>query len=303
MNNLKQLGLASHLFHDTHKFLPSAGWSDWWVGCPDMPMGEGQPGSWGYQLLGFIEETARAGVGQGFKCGDVNSRKAIGDMIATPIPTFYCPSRRAPKLYEYGNKNNKNFDPPPTAGKSDYASNIGDAGFYGTDDNANKTDLLKNDLWRTYTGWRYSGTAFIVNNHLQASHGLTGVVFQRSTIKFKQITDGTSFTYLYGEKNLPTDTYEEGFAGNDDQSMYNGFDQDNVRSAASKDPPVRDMSVGEIVSQGLSLTWRFGGAHPTGWSSVFCDGSVHYLSFDLDPVIHARLGNRQDGEVIDSSAL
>ena len=26
MNNLKQLGIASHLFADSHKFLPSAGW-------------------------------------------------------------------------------------------------------------------------------------------------------------------------------------------------------------------------------------------------------------------------------------
>ena len=31
-NNLKQLGLATHLFVDSHKFLPSSGWGDWWVG-------------------------------------------------------------------------------------------------------------------------------------------------------------------------------------------------------------------------------------------------------------------------------
>src|SRR5882762_3042492 len=65
MNNLKQLGIASHQFHDTYKFLPSAGWSDWWVGCPDVGMGKNQPGSWAYQLLNFIEESARAGIGQG----------------------------------------------------------------------------------------------------------------------------------------------------------------------------------------------------------------------------------------------
>ena len=33
-NNLKQLGIASHMFHDTYRFLPSAGWGDWWVGLP-----------------------------------------------------------------------------------------------------------------------------------------------------------------------------------------------------------------------------------------------------------------------------
>src|SRR5687768_383902 len=73
-NNLKQLGLACQLHVDTHKFLPSGGWGDWWVGCPDMGAGENQPGTWTYQLLSFIEETASRGVGQGFKCTDPNSK-------------------------------------------------------------------------------------------------------------------------------------------------------------------------------------------------------------------------------------
>ena len=34
-NNLKQLGLACQLHVDSHKFFPSGGWGDWWVGCPD----------------------------------------------------------------------------------------------------------------------------------------------------------------------------------------------------------------------------------------------------------------------------
>src|ERR1700731_4082858 len=33
-NNMKQLGLAMHNFHDTHKRFPSAGWYDW---CNAMP--------------------------------------------------------------------------------------------------------------------------------------------------------------------------------------------------------------------------------------------------------------------------
>lgn len=307
-NNLKQLGIANLMFVDTHKFFPSAGWSDWYVGCPDMGFGESQPGSWGYQILSFIEEANRAGVGRGFKCGDANSRKAIGDMIATPIAPFYCPSRRAPARYEYGNKNNKNFDPPPTAGKSDYACNQGDTKFYGTDQRANDANLLANDLWRTFGGWQYSGRAFIANNNLKPP-GQTGVIFQRSEIKLSQITDGTSSTYLLGEKNLQTDTYTEGWGPNDDQSMYNGYDQDNVRSTyvnLKPDGTVNSVDPGMVPvpdKPQTSYSWRFGGPHPSGWMSVFCDGSVHFVNFDMDPINHRRLGNRQDGETVDASAL
>src|SRR5262245_40423432 len=47
-NNLKQLVLACHSFHDTAKFLPYNG-----AGFPI-----GGSGSWGYQILPYIEQQA-----------------------------------------------------------------------------------------------------------------------------------------------------------------------------------------------------------------------------------------------------
>jgi prepilin-type N-terminal cleavage/methylation domain-containing protein len=314
-NNLKQLGIAAHLFHDTYKFLPSAGWGDWWVGCPDQPMGERQPGSWAYQLLGFIEETNRAGVGRGFKCGDPNSRAAIGQMVATAVPTFYCPSRRSAQSYPWTNQNNVNFDPPPLAGKSDYAGNIGDIPALGKD--VGPTAVAE---YANYN-WQYSGPSFvtIANNIAKSlsrgpcSTGHTGVVFQRSKISFRQITDGTSKTYLFGEKNLQDEYYESGGALNDDQSMYTGWDKDNVRSTAISllangtlmtafsFPPAPDT---ETPDQDQNrYQWAFGGPHPGGWMAVFCDGSVHFLSYDMALLLHNNLGNRQDGNAIDISSL
>src|SRR6476646_4389051 len=126
-NHLKQLGIAANLFVDTYKFFPSSGWGDWWVGCPDQGMGPHQPGSWAYQLLGFIEETNRAGMGRGFNCDkSPASLAAIGEMVATSVPVFYCPSRRAAQSYPHGPRDIRNYNPPPLAGKSDYAANLGD---------------------------------------------------------------------------------------------------------------------------------------------------------------------------------
>lgn len=302
-NNLKQLGLASHLFHDAHTFFPSAGWGDWWVGCPDQGMGERQPGSWAYQLLGHIEESARAGIGQGFKCGDANSRAAIGRMVATPVSTFYCPTRRAAQAYPWTNQSNTNFDPPPLAGKSDYAGNVGDLQALGTD-----VGPPSIDKYDTYP-WKYSGPAFVANvrnisNNCPTGH--TGVVFQRSTISFRQITDGTTHTYLYGEKNLNPDFYLTGEAGNDDQSMYNGHDRDNIRSTFVMVHPTTGTAFGNPPlpdTPGLYATWNFGGPHPGGWTAVFCDGAVRYLSYEMDPMMHRWMGNRQDGNPIDQSQL
>jgi len=152
---------------------------------------------------------------------------------------------------------------------------------------------MKFDQWKTFSGWQYSGRAFVINHKLTCSTGQTGISFQRSTIKMKQVTDGTSQTYLYGEKNIDPNRYDSGDAGNDDQSMYNGFDQDNCGTAywpATPDTP------------NVQLSWVFGGAHPSGWMAVFCDASVHFLSYDMTIENHRRLANRQDGEVVDASA-
>lgn len=37
--------------------------------------------------------------------------------------------------------------------------------------------------------------------------------------------------------------------------------------------------------------------------AVFCDGSVHFLSFDMAPLVHRDLGNRRDSNIIDQSQL
>jgi prepilin-type N-terminal cleavage/methylation domain-containing protein len=292
-NHLKQLGIAAHLFHDTHKHFPSSGWGDWWVGCPDQGMGPRQPGNWAYQLLNYIEETAAAGVGQGFKCGDATSRAAIGKMVSTAVPVFYCPSRRAAQPYRWYNQNNINFDPPPVAGKSDYAANLGDVR-----PSFSETGPGTLAGYDTYP-WCCSGPGRTPQ---------TGVVFQRSTVRIAQITDGTTYTYLFGEKNVDTDHYETGEPRNDDQSMYNGHDRDNLRSAfvgiingqvslQFSEIPIPD------APGSKSQEWRFGGPHPGGWQAVFCDGSVQFMSYEMEPLHHAWFGNRQDGNVIDKGQL
>jgi prepilin-type processing-associated H-X9-DG protein len=51
----------------------------------------------------------------------------------------------------------------------------------------------------------------------------------------------------------------------------------------------------ELVDGATNYVVRFGSAHAVGCNFVFCDGSVHTMSYDIDAEIVRRLCNRCDG--------
>ena len=135
----------------------------------------------------------------------------------------------------------------------------------------------------------------------------TGVIYRRSEINYRRITDGTSNTYLIGEKYVIF-ADEPGQTLNDDQSMFTGDDLDlhtwtrmqNIPNAPELGrylPPLPD-------NAGIEIEWDthwpggFGSSHAGVWQVVFCDGSVHALSFDIEPQTHHNLANREDGNVV-----
>jgi len=43
---------------------------------------------------------------------------------------------------------------------------------------------------------------------------------------------------------------------------------------------------------GVGDTFRFGSAHSSGVNMLYCDGSVSYVTFSVDPTVFKRAGNR-----------
>jgi hypothetical protein len=135
-----------------------------------------------------------------------------------------------------------------------------------------------------------------------------GLFYQCSEVPIADVRDGTSRTYLIGEKYVNPDWYISAKTASnyDDNSAFTGFVNDSLR-AVSDDPyasvptymPMQD-------TPGYGGQWAFGSfgsAHAGITQFVFCDGSVRGISYDINVFLHYRLAHRKDGEVIDESAL
>jgi hypothetical protein len=118
----------------------------------------------------------------------------------------------------------------------------------------------------------------------------TGISFPRSAVKFSQIDDGTTNTYMLGEKYLAPQQYESGIDFGDDAIYYDGGDHDSLRYC--EEPPAQD-------TPGLLAFNNWGSAHAGGFNMVMADASVHSISYNIDFELHQRLGNRRDGQVIE----
>src|SRR5262249_24880924 len=121
-----------------------------------------------------------------------------------------------------------------------------------------------------------------------------GVSYQRSTVAFRQITDGKSYTVMVAEKNLNSTEYETGDFGSDNESLYSGFDDDLYRTTGFG--PLQDNPTNTDL-------YRFGSCHAGAMNVVFCDGSIRAISYEIDDFLFMDLGSRNGNEVIDETGF
>jgi prepilin-type N-terminal cleavage/methylation domain-containing protein len=264
-NNLKQLSLACLNHESAHGHLPHGGWGFRCLGIPDRGFGPEQPGGWMYNILPFMEEDPL------HKLGGLGATKDGFRLLAeTAVVAHYCPSRREAAAYKAG---------PPEwqpywsstlrqAARNDYAIN---AGFEQID---------------------YGGPGSMSGPPSPVAKTV-GVVGRSWVVELKLITDGLSKTYLIAEKYVNPDNYANGQDLGDNENAFIGSDRDVFRHSFR---PCRDRP-------GLDCSYSFGAAHATYFQAAFCDGSVHTIGFDINPISHQRMVHRADGQTIEPAEM
>ncbi len=261
--NLKQIATAWLIHENTHRHFPTGGWGWLWAGDPNAGYGVDQTGGWGYNILPFIGQANMHDYGK----EQGNAAATGARRITEPLSLYYCPSRRSVQLYATDFQMH-HCDPTPLIARTDYAANAG--------------DQEENEF---YEGPETKAEGLDPDYNWPATENLSGVSFQRSTIKTQRIQDGLSNTYMIGEKYLNPDNYETGKDGSDNENAFTGFNNDVYR--VTFNPPHQDRS-------GLVDQQSFGSAHAGCFSMALCDGSVKSISYNIEPETFRSMGNRDN---------
>ena len=208
---------------------------------------------------------------------------------AASVPMYFCPSRRDAQLVK--KKGGQVVDRVPNI-LMDYAAAVP----VGVDSRGERYEFGETfiSFWRRTVQWVPAGERYfgvIVRSNWDASKG--GWRASTKPIAAKRIVDGLSKTMLISEKRLRPSQYYVG-APWDDRGWSDGWDFDTMRSTNVPIGPDTEDDDGEFMS-GNSFGYQFGSAHQAGMNSGNADGSVHFLSYDIDRDLFDSLADRRDG--------
>ncbi|MEO2048379.1 MAG: DUF1559 domain-containing protein [Pirellulales bacterium] len=267
INNLKQIGLAIHMYHETRKEIPPS----------RLPC---HHATWAALLWPYLEQE---NLSQRW-LSDKSFYKQPVENLDIQVAGYLCPSRRTtPQLSIEGDQRHGAGSHIPS-GLSDYAVAIGDGeGFTG--DGGEET--LPDD--RTPNGPFRQGTA-------GKCYGFDPDIYflgaYKSRTSFKKITDGLSNTFFVGEKHLNSDGF--GKKAFDDNSIYN---PDFHRTIARYGGPVAPISTTPDSPPIPQNKAQFGSWHPGTCNFVLGDASVRSVNSSMDPLVLQSMVVKDDGNI------
>ncbi len=274
-NNLKQIGLAMHNYHDVYKRLPSGGIYDFSksVSNTNCLMG------WGVAILPYVEQ------GNLYKLYNPQLRNwdpANANVVGTPLAIQNCPADPYAGQVTTGPPNFQGLY--PKVATSSYKGVAGaDIGLsywdYPTYVNAGFAPMKYRGALST-TGYPY-GTY---------STGPSGL----SPVRLADITDGTSNTLLVGEYvNVASDNLLF-------RSYWGVTYVFWALGSANPDPASHGLDDYDLCLKGDSLQdcrRAFGSAHGFGMFFVLADGHVTWIDRSIDGQLYVALATIQGGEV------
>ena len=302
-SNLKQMALGSLVHEQAYGFLPTGGWGWKWVGDPDRGFDKKQTGGWAFNLLPFVEQQQIRDMGRGLQDASAKADQAV-IRLSTPLAIFNCPSRRAASLWPVKSGQQFRVTSVPTVEsrrlekviRGDYAANMGSGNgpfLYqggGSESTTQDGDSATDQEW---IEWYYDA--------FSPPQAPNGVIFRRSMIRQRDIADGTTNTYLLGEKYMDPAAMANGTDEGDDQCLYSGHDRDVVRVGFSPPyPDTRGLDIYSLYPTTADTDPKpiaFGSAHPGSCGMVMADGSVRTTDYGIAASVHQGLASRNDGQV------
>jgi hypothetical protein len=202
------------------------------------------------------------------------------------IPTYFCPSRRKATAAFSVNEP----DSGKSGGLSDYAACAG---------NGNNDGIGINGVPNA------EANGVMIGGRWEANPELTRLLKWQSIVRIATITDGTSNTFLLGEKHVRwmnaagTARFVWGTA--DDRTVYSMANNNNQRRFAGLGGDAVVYSLASFVESSSVQAVdnrKFGSRHPGICQFALCDGSVRAIPVNIDLRILTRLASRDDGEPI-----
>ena len=285
-NNLKQIGLAIHGFHDAQQAIPPT----------RQICGHG---TWANILWPYLEQLgaeAQWDRERAYHWQPESSR-------TVQVLAYYCPSRRGPPQVSIDGDNWGGGRTPHRAGAlADYAVVVGDG----------KCTPMCQAIPHLFTHWDYPpgevpgafahagpyvGDGIPDNAQVCRSAGGGGnYLFDRNKLpySFSDVTDGLSNTLFVGEKHVPPEGF--GHASYGDGSAYNPDNLEvNSRFAGPGYGLVQDSAWNDFDPW---YNLYFGSSHPGVCQFVFGDGHVTTLSVVISQQVLGYLATKAGDEVV-----
>lgn len=307
-NNLKQIGIAAHNYHETHSRFP-AGYYTWptsngsgpaWAEI-DANTYDAAPGwGWGTMLLPFMEQ------GPLYDQLDLNQplwAAANRPLIEATLPAFLCPSASGGDepfdvVDENGDPVRSGFD--VQVGRSHYVASHGQESCWGECGAAGTGDIFTN----IYTS---ATTTITINGDV--SKVADGPFYRNSATRFRDVTDGLSSTLFFGEHSskLSDKTWvgvvPGAFTHPQFTSPENGPDAAATLTLVHIGPSGGELDItGNPIIHPINFpTYHVGqmySEHRGGGNVCMGDGSVRFFSENIDLILFAELASIGEGEVV-----
>jgi prepilin-type N-terminal cleavage/methylation domain-containing protein len=260
-NNLKQLALACHTYHDTYKTLPRNGSRFTQAGCCN-PGGDAE-WSWIARVLPFIEQ------GNIAKIGSVDA-SALGSSpaVSMTIPLLFCPSDNASG--EGTRTDRANWPGGMAVALTNYQGVSG-----------------SNWCWGNWVVWNFGASGNWTCDGLEDANGIFYRTDIRHKLRLTDIRDGTSNTFMVGE-SIP------------DLTVHCSWPYSNNAVATCAIPP-NTAVLPQYQGGGFGVwdwpnVYSFRSWHDGGLQFAMADASVHFVADAIDLPTYRALATIKGGE-------